>query len=100
MLGQKEVQKLPEHNVFPEAARDYQNDMGSKFMLGRYEGKLLAAYGKNNDKYLLATVAFWVFPWKIVLVLILVIIAVILLIKFYRKREKKHQPQPEDETAN
>ena len=100
MLGRKEVQKLPEYNIFPEAARDYENIMGNRLMFGRYEGKLLAAYGKNSDKFLLATVVFWVFPWKIVLVIILIIIAVILLAKYYRKKGAKHQPQPEDETAN
>lgn len=100
MLGKKEISKLSEQNIFPGGtARDYTNTVGGGFMLGRYEAKLTATYGKNNDKMLIASVAFWVFPWKIALVLVLIIVAVVLYFKLWKKRNTKKET-PEDETAN
>ena len=99
MLGGKEISKLSEQNIFPGGvARDYVNTVGKGFMFGRYEAKLTASYGKGNDKFLVANVTFWVFPWKITLLVILIIIAIILYFKLMRKR--KTAKTPEDETAN
>jgi preprotein translocase subunit YajC len=101
MLGKKEVSALTEQNIFPGGvARDYINVVGKGFMLGRYEAKIAATYGKANDKVLVASVVFWVFPWKITLVLVLIIIAVLLYFKLWRKRKTKKEVTPEDETAN
>jgi len=100
MLGKKEIAALDQQNIFPGGgARNYTNVIGKGFMLGRYEAKLAATYGRNNDKFLVATVAFWVFPWKITLVIILIIVAIILYFKLMRKK-KITKETPEDETAN
>ena len=85
MLGKKVVLPLSEYNIFPQAARDYQNQFGGKFMIGRFKAELLASYGVNNNLPLAATVYFWIFPWKIVAVVTLAIIAVILGFLYYRK---------------
>lgn len=77
MLGGKSAQPLKEHNIFPEAARDYVNLFGEKWMFGRYTATFEATYGKDNLP-LTATVAFWVIPWKIIIVIILFVIAAIL----------------------
>jgi len=79
---------LPIHNIFPGAARDFQNTFGQTFMLGRYKAVVLASYGSNNNLPLMATVYFWVFPWKVTLVIVLVIIAIILAALYARKSRK------------
>ena len=100
MLGQKTTSSLKEQNIFPGGvARDYVNTVGKGFMFGRYEAKLTASYGKNNDKFLVANVTFWVFPWRITLLVILIIVALILYFKLVRKRGTRKEI-PEDETAN
>ena len=85
MLGRKAILPLAEHNIFPMAARDYENTFGGHLMFGRFKAELLASYGVNNNLPLMATMYFWVFPWKIVVVVTLVIVALILGLLYYRK---------------
>ena len=88
-------QPLPEHNIFPEAARESTNTLGKKYMLGPYTAELSAKYGDLGTKTLFATVGFFVLPWKIVSVIVLAIVAVILFIIFWRKKKKNTIPQHE-----
>jgi hypothetical protein len=98
-----QTQALPNHNIFPEAARDFQNTFGQAFMLGRYKAVLFASYGTNNNLPLMATVYFWVFPWKVTLVIILAVIAIILAGLYLRKRMEegsgKKPKEAQKETA-
>ncbi len=87
MLGGKEVQPLHENNIFPESARDFANIMGEKWMLGRYEAKLEATYGRAKNLPLYATVVFWVIPWKLIIVIILLIVAAILAYMLMKKKK-------------
>lgn len=89
MLGKSTVLPLSEFNIFPQAARDYENQYGGHWMLGRYKAVLLASYGVNNNLPLMATVYFWVFPWKVAVIVILIIIALILGGKYYKKNGLK-----------
>lgn len=104
MLGQKQISNLDALNIFPGGGiREYKNTVGGQIMFGKYEAKLMASYGRNNDKFLSATISFWVFPWKITLLVVLIIIAIILFWKFMKKRNSKKQtvsPEVEDQTAN
>lgn len=80
---------LDEQNIFPGGiARDYENSFGKGFLIGPYTAKLVASYGKDNNLPLMATVTFWIFPWKITLVVILLVIAIILGTKYMKKRNK------------
>jgi hypothetical protein len=83
-----QTQNLDTHNIFPEAGRDYQNTVGQTLMIGPYKAVLLASYGNNNNLPLMATVYFWVFPWRITLVIVLAVVALILASLYYRKRKK------------
>jgi hypothetical protein len=83
---------LDEHNIFPEASREFSNVFGKKFMLGRYTATLKANYGQNNNLPLAATIVFWVFPWKVVLVALLIIVAIVLGALYLRKNKKKSPP--------
>jgi len=79
------VEELPKHNVFPDAIRRYDLELGSKWMFGRYKISLNAAYGKTGQAITGFTYA-WVFPWRVVLVIILSAIALILIINHLYKR--------------
>lgn len=89
MFGQvKEKIPVTGKNIFPEAVREFISETGKgSFMLGRYTVTLNAYYGSNHDLPLVASVAFWVFPWKIAVVILLAIIAIILGYLAMRKRE-------------
>lgn len=82
-------EKLEEHNIFPEAARDFTTSIGKKLMFGPYTAELKATYGTNNNLTLFATTGFFIFPWKIVAVAALAIVALVLLIIFWRKKKRK-----------
>lgn len=99
MLGGKEMQPLHENNIFPEAARDYANIMGQKWMFGRYEASFQATYGRGNILPLSATMVFWVFPWKLFIVIILIIIAAILGYMLMKKQGKDQVPPADPSTG-
>lgn len=83
-----QTQDLPTHNIFPEAARDFSNTFGKSLMVGRYKATLMASYGTNNNLPLVATLYFWVFPWRITLVIILAVVALVLGGLYLKKRKK------------
>ncbi len=103
MLGRKMATlPLDEHNIFPETARDFENIFNQKLLFGPFKATFLASYGKENNLPLMATLTFWVLPWKIMLVVILVIVAVVLGIMYWKKNkarkqeEKLHKENPEE----
>ncbi len=102
LLGRKSEVKLSERNIFPgDGLRDYEESVGSKWMLGPYTAKLAAIYGQKNNLPLNASVTFWVLPWKIGLLIVLIIILVILG-KLYLNKAKKqndHKDQKPEEEA-
>jgi len=83
-----QTQNLASHNIFPEAARDFDNTFGQTWMIGRYKAVLLASYGTNNNLPLMATVYFWVFPWRLAVVIVLAVVALILAALYLKKRKK------------
>lgn len=89
MLGKTIATKeIPQGNIFPGGiSRLYDQTVGKKWMLGRYEASFMANYGRSNNLPLMATVAFWVFPWKIA-VLVLVLLAAAILGLIYLKKNK------------
>jgi hypothetical protein len=97
LLGRKAILPLKENNVFPQAARDYENQFGGNLMIGRFKAELLASYGVSNNLPLTAVAYFWVFPWKIVAVVILIIIALILGSKYYKKNGLKKPVEKTEE---
>ena len=101
MLGRViEVQELETANVFPEASRVYENELGPKYMFGKYTLKLGASYG-DEGKALAATTSFWAFPWRLILVIVLTITIIILVIvvlwKSLKGRQTKLETKLEDE---
>lgn len=99
LIGQTvDSQNLEDHNIFPEAVRDFNNTVGKKFMFGMYTAELHATYGDKNNLTLFASTTFFVFPWKIAGIVALAVIVIILLIIYLRRRKKKgthHEEQPQ-----
>lgn len=104
MFGQtREKLSFSGKNIFPEAVREFVHEAGKKsFMIGRYTATLNAYYGSNHDLPLVATVAFWVIPWKIIVVITLAIIAAVLGYLAMKKRnttpEEPKEQQPTETT--
>lgn len=98
MFGRSiQSQNLSEHNIFPGAARDYENTFGQKLMIGRFKASLLASYGRDSNRPLIASVYFWVFPWKLASLAMLIIVAIILGVMFLKKKNKK--PKAEEKVT-
>ena len=71
---------LREENIFPDATRIFTNEVGPKWLFGRYKLSLMGSYG-TSGKSLEATAYVWVMPWRIIAIIILAIILIYILIK-------------------
>jgi hypothetical protein len=73
------LQKIPleAKNIFPDAITVYKNELGQKWMLGRYQLILNAVYGKNNQT-LASSLYVWVIPWKVLIVIIILLLIAII----------------------
>lgn len=92
----KESSDLISQNIYPETARDFENSFGSTLMLGRYKAELIGSYGQENNLPLVATMYFWVFPWKLAVIITLVVVAIILGTVYYRRKKKSTPKAPEE----
>lgn len=99
MLGKtSDVKKIDEFNIFPGAGRNYKTEVGKKFMLGYYTVEFNGTYGSTNQK-LMASLSFFVFPWKIAIFVVLTAIALFIGYRYWKKDKKGHSedssaPQP------
>ncbi len=66
-------QSFDEQNVFPDATRSFENNLGSKWLFGRYKINLDLSYGEKSQA-LTASTYVWVFPWRTTLIILLAII--------------------------
>lgn len=90
-----ETKQLTERNIFPEALLSYKTELGKHMMIGRYTVTMVGTYGVGGNLPLTATVAFWVFPWKMAALIVLLITIIILgfiLAKKHRKNRKRSEP--------
>lgn len=96
-FGKKsDLLSLEKQNIFPYTSRIYENTLNRKWLFGRYKAQLEATYG-TTGQLLLATVFFWVIPWKLILIVLLTIAVITLLILLLKKRkEQKQLSQPEE----
>lgn len=98
--GLIEQSPIKEENIFPDAAREYKNKLGSKWMFGQYKINLVASYGEQG-KALERSISVWVFPWKVVTMIVLAIIILVLFVRtMYTKlvvKESKLEREVEKE---
>ncbi|MBI4004688.1 hypothetical protein HY358_00965, partial [Candidatus Roizmanbacteria bacterium] len=83
-----EEQKLPEYNIFPDASRAYQFQLGTRWMLGKYRITLSAVYG-NQGQTIIQSTDIWIIPWKVVITLILFLLILYFLIKHLQQAPRK-----------
>jgi len=82
-------EKLKEENIFPDTLRTFENELGSKYMLGRYKITLTAAYGETGQS-MSRSIFIWVIPWRIILIIILAIIIIWFILKNMKKKTSKN----------
>lgn len=70
---------LKVQNIFPDASRSYETELGTKWMVGRYKVNLSGSYGENGHA-LTADSYVWIFPWRVALLVILTIFIMILIV--------------------
>ncbi|MCX7956120.1 MAG: hypothetical protein N2593_03420 [Patescibacteria group bacterium] len=81
---------LKEKNIFPDMIRNYENELGQKWMIGKYNINLLASYGSSGQT-IDASIDVWVFPWRIFLAIVLTItILIIIISNIYKNLVKKN----------
>jgi hypothetical protein len=82
LIGYPVDQKtISEQRIFPDAAKSYEVQLGSKWMIGRYKVLLNATSNGLHSVMKEQAVYVWVFPWRAALVVILTLIVIILLVK-------------------
>jgi hypothetical protein len=81
---------LDRYNIFPYTSRVYENLLNRKWLFGRYKAQLQASYGSTGQA-LLATVFFWVIPWKLILIALLAITTIIVLILLLKKKREQKE---------
>ena len=85
-LGGKTAQlPLISTNIFPYTSRDFTNTLTNKWLFGRYTATFNANYGTANQ-VLLASLVFWVIPWKLILLLIVAAILIGVIIYLIKTR--------------
>ena len=87
---------LEEQNIFPQAERTFKNTIPTKWLFGRYQAHLQAAYG-TQGKSLNALIYFTVIPVALIIYIIIFITAIIFLVKHYAKKNKTHEQELETE---
>ncbi len=94
----KEVdsQGLQQFNIFPDVARNYKAELGSKWMIGRYRIDLAGGYGKTG-RTLNAVTYVWVFPWRVALLIVLTLLVIYMLFKSVSNRMNKKSELLEEE---
>jgi len=86
---------IQENNIFPDVSRVYENEVGKKWMMGRYKIEFSASYGETGQ-LIEALTYVWVFPWKLATAIILGIVIIILLAAFLYKKFKKEKEELEE----
>lgn len=96
--GLVEQSPLSEENVFPDAAREYKNSIGSKWMIGQYKINLVASYGEKGQA-LERVITVWVFPWKVATIIALSLIIITLFMRSMYKKVVVKESNLEAEIA-
>jgi len=89
---------LEEQNIFPETERSYQNTISTKWLFGRYQAHLQAAYG-TQGKTVEALIYFTVIPVALIIYILIFIAALIFIIRHFIKKNRQHEKELEAEIA-
>lgn len=89
-------QLISEQNIFPEVSRLYENKLGERWMLGKYQVRLLAAYGETG-KALEGITYVWIIPWRVITAVVLAALIILLLVVGFYRRTLKHEEELEEQ---
>lgn len=96
VFGKKiDEELLLEQNIFPESSRLLENNLGGKWLFGKYKIELTATYGETG-KILSAVVFTWIIPWKLISIIVVALIVVILLISLLHHRLHHREKELEE----
>jgi hypothetical protein len=87
---------ITDQRIFPESAKAYEVQVGSKWMFGKYKVNLLASYGDKNQT-LAKSIYVWVFPWTIALIVFLALIIILIVLKTISDKYSKKEAILEEE---
>jgi hypothetical protein len=93
--GQTASLKLDTTNIFPYTSRDFTNTLKNRWLFGRYQAQLQAVYGTSGN-VALATIYFWVIPWRLIILIITAIAIIIALILINKDRLHKNESEVTD----
>jgi hypothetical protein len=83
-----------QNNVLPQSIRKFDEVVNKKLLFGRYKVQTDIVYGTDN-KIVVATTAFWVIPYKLIVASLLLIAVLVILVLRYNsfivKRSQKKQ---------
>lgn len=88
----KEIERttLEDKNIFPNAKRVYETELGKTWMFGRYKVGLIASYGETG-KTLIANDFVWIIPVTAIAIVIFSILIIILAIYLATRKFKAKQ---------
>jgi len=88
-FGQKTATlPLEKINIFPYTSRTLENTLDRKWLFGRYQAQLNAGYGTTGNA-LIATLYFWVIPWRLIVLVLAAIAITLVLIKLIKNKKEK-----------
>ena len=82
--------KLAEYNIFPDVSRSYKNDLGKKWLFGRYKLTLAAAYGEKGQS-LSRSMYVFVVPWRVITIIVLALFLILVVGKKIYDRFIRHE---------
>ena len=100
----REVERvtIENKNIFPNAERNYETNLGQTWMFGKYKVNLVASYG-DQGKTILAENFVWVVPVTLIIIiifslLIIILVAYLISIKVRAKQESLEEKLEEEIT--
>jgi hypothetical protein len=87
-----------EINIFPGKIREFENQLNKKWLFGRYKAELNAVYGTAGG-VAMATIFFWVIPWRLLILAGTAIVVIIIILLSLKKKSggKKESKEKVDE---
>lgn len=93
---------LEEKNIFPDARRSYETELGKTWMFGRYKVDLVASYGESGQ-VVTATDYVWVLPIFLIIAIILgiaiMVMGTILIVKKVKTKQEALEAKLEREIS-
>lgn len=86
---------LEAKNIFPEARRVYEEELGAKWMFGKYTANLTTSYGETG-KVLTDSSSLWIIPVYPIMAIVLLIAIITLVITLIYKQFKSKQVKLEE----